>query len=213
MQLKKVAIVDDRTAYGQGVAQVFRAAARELGMQVVDEQFTNDKAMDFSAILTTMKAKAPDAVFYGGMDNQAGGMLRQMEQLGMAGVKFFGGDGVCTEQLPGLAGNAGTLRNVICAEGGIAVEKMPGGAAWKARYDARFPGQFQVYSPYAYDAAMVIADAMARAGSADPKVYGPALFQTDYTGVTGRIRFEPTGDLKDPEMTLFGYPAGKRKPL
>ena len=71
LKLKKVAIIDDRTAYGQGVAEVFKRTAQQKGMQIVDEQFTTDKATDFMAILTAIKAKAPDAVFYGGMDYKA----------------------------------------------------------------------------------------------------------------------------------------------
>src|SRR6478609_4908490 len=83
LKLKKVAIIDDRTAYGQGVAEVFKKTAQSKGMQIVDEQFTNDKATDFMAILTAVKSKNPDAIFYGGMHPQAAPMLRQMEQLGM----------------------------------------------------------------------------------------------------------------------------------
>src|SRR5215217_2038593 len=121
LKLKKVAIIDDRTAYGQGVAEVFKKTAVSKGMTVVDEQFTNDKATDFMAILTAIKSKAPDAVFYGGMDPQAGPMLRQMEQLGMADVKYFGGDGICTSEIAKLAAGAKTLANVICAEGGASL--------------------------------------------------------------------------------------------
>src|SRR5205823_639900 len=138
LKLKTVAIVDDRTAYGQGVAAVFRKTAQAKGMQVVDEQFTNDKATDFLAILTAIKAKNPDAIFYGGLDPQAGPMLRQMEQLGMTNVKFFGGDGICTTEIAKLSGGAKTLSNVICAEGGASLAKMPGGTEWKKRYDAKY---------------------------------------------------------------------------
>jgi branched-chain amino acid transport system substrate-binding protein len=90
---------------------------------------------------------------------------------------------------------------------------MPGGKAWKARYDAKYPGQFQVYSPYTYDAVMVLVDAMARAGSIDPKVYGPQLFKTDLKGVTAHVGFEPNGELKNPAMTLYEYKDGKKVPL
>src|SRR6476620_2022763 len=114
LKLKKVAIIDDRTAYGQGVAEVFKKTAQSKGMQVVDEQFTNDKATDFMSILTAIKAKNPDAIFYGGMDPQAGPMLRQMEQLGMTNVKFFGGDGICTQDIITLVQGAKTLGNVVC---------------------------------------------------------------------------------------------------
>lgn len=213
LKLKKVAIVDDRTAYGQGVAEVFKNTAKSKGMTVVDEQFTNDKATDFMAILTAIKAKAPDAIFYGGMDPQAGPMLRQMDQLGMTNVKYFGGDGICTSEIIKLASGAKSLENVICAEGGASLAKMPGGTAWKQKYDAKYPNQFQVYSPYTYDATFVLVDAMKRANSADPKVYIPKLAETDYQGVTAKIQFEPTGELKNAATTLYTYKGAKKAPL
>ena len=213
LKLKSVAIIDDRTAYGQGVASVFKATALQKGLKVVAEEFTNDKATDFMAILTAIKNKKPDAIFYGGLDAQAGPMLRQMEQLGMADVKYFGGDGVCTSEIAKLAAGAKTLTNVICAEGGASLAKMPGGMEWKKRYDAKFPGQFQIYSPYAYDAAMVLADSMKRANSVDPKVYTPELLKSNFKGVTSVIQFEPNGELKNPAMTLNVYKDGKKVPL
>lgn len=213
LKLKRVAIIDDRTAYGQGVAEVFKKTAQSKGMQVVDEQFTTDKATDFMSILTAIKAKNPDAIFYGGMDPQAGPMLRQMEQLGMANVKFFGGDGICTAEIAKLAAGAKTLSNVICAEGGASLDKMPGGKEWKAKYDAKYPGQFQVYSPYTYDATMLLVDAMKRANSIDPKVYTPQLAKSNFKGVTSLIAFEPNGELKNPAFTLYTYKDGKKSPL
>ena len=204
LKLKKIAIIDDRTAYGQGVAEVFKKTAASKGIQIVDEQFTTDKATDFMAILTAIKSKAPDGIFYGGMDPQAGPMLRQMEQLGMDKVKYFGGDGICTSEIIKLAAGAKTLDNVICAEGG---------ASWKAKYDKKYPGQFQVYSPYTYDATFVLVDAMKRANSTDPKVYVPKLLETNFKGVTANIAFEPNGELKNPAMTLYTYKDGKKSAM
>ncbi|HYD77166.1 branched-chain amino acid ABC transporter substrate-binding protein [Ramlibacter sp.] len=213
LKLKKVAIIDDRTAYGQGVAEVFKKTAQKKGMQVVDEQFTTDKATDFMAILTAIKAKAPDAIFYGGMDPQAGPMLRQMEQLGLDKVKYFGGDGICTSEIIKLAAGAKTLENVVCATGGASLEKMPGGTAWKKKYDAKYPGQFQVYSPYTYDATYLLVDAMKRANSWDPKKYIPELKKANYKGVTAVIQFEPNGELKNPATTLYTYKGGQKVAL
>jgi branched-chain amino acid transport system substrate-binding protein len=213
LKLKKIAIIDDRTAYGQGVAEVFTATAKSKGIEIVDQQYTTDKATDFMAILTAIKSKNPDGIFYGGMDPQAGPMLRQMEQLGLANVKYFGGDGICTDKLIELSGGAKTLGNVVCAEGGASLAKMPGGNAWKARYDAKYPKQFQVYSPYVYDAVGVLVQAMVDAGSTDPKVYMPKLAATNYKGVTANIGFEPDGELKNPAMTLYNYKDGKKVPL
>ncbi len=213
LKLKKVAIIDDRTAYGQGVADIFKKTAKEKGMTVVDEQFTTDKATDFMAILTAIKAKAPDAVFYGGMDAQGGPMLRQMEQLGMSKVKYFGGDGICTAEIAKIAAGAKTLNNVICAEGGASLAKMPGGLDWKKRYDEKYPNQFQIYSPYTYDATFVLVDAMKRANSSDPKVYTPELIKTSMKGVTTTIEFLPNGELKNSSISLYTYKDGKKVAL
>ncbi len=213
LKLKKVAIIDDRTAYGQGVAEVFKKTAVAKGMTVVDEQYTTDKATDFMAILTAVKSKSPDAIFFGGMDAQGGPMLRQMEQLGMSNVKFFGGDGICTAEIAKLAAGAKTIGNVICAEGGSSLAKMPGGEAWKKRYDAKYPGQFQIYSPYTYDATFLLVDAMKRADSTDPKVYTPELIKSNFKGVTTTIGFEPNGELKNPAITLYVYKDGKKSAL
>ncbi|HSH91746.1 MAG TPA: branched-chain amino acid ABC transporter substrate-binding protein [Ramlibacter sp.] len=213
LKLKKIAVVDDRSAYGQGVAEIFKKTAESKGVAIVDNQFTTDKATDFMAILTSIKGKNPDGIFFGGMDAQGGAMLRQMEQLGMSNVKYFGGDGICTAEIVKIAAGAKTLGNVVCAEGGASLQKMPGGAAWKARYDAKYPGQFQVYSPYTYDATFVLVDAMKRANSTDPKVYTAKLADTNYKGVTSMIAFEPNGELKNPAMTLYVYKDGKKVPL
>lgn len=213
LKLKRVAIIDDRTAYGQGLADVFKATARQKGMQVVGEEFTSDKATDFMAILTSIKSKKPDAIFFGGLDAQAGPMLRQMEQLGLSNVKFFGGDALCTEKLPELSSKAGALKNVTCATGGASLQKMQGGAAWKKKYDARFPGQFQIYSPYAYDATFVLVDAMKRANSTDPKVYLPFIGKTQFKGVTANIAFTSQGELTKPAVTLYTYKDNVRAAL
>jgi branched-chain amino acid transport system substrate-binding protein len=165
------------------------------------------------AILTAIKSKAPDAIFYGGMDAQGGAMLRQLEQLGMSNVKFFGGDGICTAEIAKIAAGAKTLGNVVCAEGGASLAKMPGGTAWKKRYDEKYPNQFQVYSPYTYDATFVLVDAMKRANSTDPKVYTAFLPKTNYKGVTTTIAFEPNGELKNPAITLYVYKDGKKSAL
>jgi branched-chain amino acid transport system substrate-binding protein len=213
LKLKKIAVIDDRTAYGQGVAEVFKKTALSKGIQIVDEQYTTDKATDFMAILTAIKSKNPDGIFYGGMDAQAGAMLRQMDQLNLSNVKFFGGDGICTTEIIKIASGAKSLEGVVCAEGGASIAKMPGGTAWKARYDAKYPGQFQIYSPFTYDATFVLVDAMKRANSTDPKVYIPKLAETNFKGVTANIAFEPNGEMKNPSMTLSSYKGGKKTAL
>ena len=213
LKLQRVAVIDDRTAYGQAVAEVFKATAARKGIEVVAIEFTKDTATDFMAILTNIRAAKPQAIFFGGLDAQAGPMLRQMGQLGMDQVRFLTGDGSCTEKLPAMASQAATVRNVVCATAGVSVARMPGGKAWKKRYDARYPAQFEIYSPYAYDATMVLVDAMKRANSVDPKVYLPALRQTRYQGVTAQIAFTDKGELTQPAVTLNSYRNNVRTPL
>lgn len=213
LKLKRIAVIDDRTAYGQGVAAVFKKTAAAKGVTIVDDQFTTDKSVDFMSILTAIKSKNPDGIFFGGMDPQAGPMLRQMEQLGLSNVKYFGGDGICTMDLIKQAAGAKTLDNVVCAQGGVSLAKMPGGTAWKARYDAKYPGQFQVYSPYVYDAVHVLVDAMKRAKSSDPKVYTAFIGKANYQGVTTKVQFESNGELKNPAISLYTYKDGKQVAL
>ncbi len=211
--VKRIAIVDDRTAYGQGIVKLFEAAAAERDVQIVDKQYTSDKATQFSSILTAIKGRKPDAIFFGGLDAQAALMLRQMSQLAMNQMKFLGGDAQCSERLPAMADKAPALKNVVCVMSGSSLGNMPGGLLWKQKYDQRFPGQYQVYSPYAYDATMVLAQAMLSADSAQPQAYLPRLRQTRYEGVTGTIAFDSQGELQSPRVTLYGYDSGERKEL
>lgn len=211
--VKRLAIIDDRTAYGQGIVKLIETAAAERDVQIVDKQYTSDKATQFAPILTAIKGHKPDAIFFGGLDAQAGPMLRQMSQLAMDDVKFLGGDAQCSERLPVMADKAAALKNVICVMSGSSLGNMPGGLAWKKKYDQRFAGQYQVYSPYAYDATMVLARAMLSADSALPEAYVPRLRQTHHDGVTGTIAFDAQGELQNPRVTLYGYSSGERKEL
>ncbi len=208
--VKTAVIVDDRTALGQGLAAVFKETAAKTGIQILDSQFTTDKATDFMAILTAVKGKKPDAIFYGGLDAQAGPMLRQMAQLGLENMKLFGGDAICTPKLPTLASNASTMAGVTCATGGASVEKMKGGNDWMAKYNKQYNGQFQIYSPYAYDATRVLVQAMKDADSTDPQKYLPKLQAIHFEGMVGDISFTDKGELQKPAVTLYNYKDGKR---
>lgn len=207
---KSIAVIDDRTAYGQGVADEFKKAAIAAGGKVVGHEFTTDKASDFMAILTTLKAKNPDVVFFGGMDAVGGPMLRQMKSLGI-NAKFMGGDGICTTELVKLAGDAMADGQVVCAEaGGVDGNLKKGMDDFGARYKKRFNDDVKLYAPYVYDAVSVMVDAMVRAGSADPAKYLPALAQANYKGITGTIAFDQKGDIKNGALTLYTYKGGKR---
>ena len=210
---KKVAVIDDRTAYGQGVADEFEKGVKAAGGEAVGREFTNDKATDFNAILTSLKAKKPDVVFFGGMDAVAGPMIRQMKQLGI-NAKFMGGDGICSSELPKLAGDALADDMVFCAEaGGVEGEQKAGMDKFRADFKAKFNADVQVYAPYVYDAVQVMAKAMVSANSADPAKYLPALKAINHQGVTGTIAFDEKGDIKNGALTLMTYKGGQRTTL
>ena len=211
---KNVAVIDDRTAYGQGVAEEFTKAAEAAGAKIVDKQFTNDKATDFNAILTSIKGKKPDVVFFGGMDAVAGPMLKQMKSLGIK-ANFMGGDGICTAELIKLAGDAIGESQVYCAEaGGVEGEAKVGMDKFRTDFKAKFNIDVQLYAPYVYDATKLMVAAMVKAGSVDPAKYLPVLAATsDYKGVTGPIAFDEKGDIKNGALTLFTYKGGKREQL
>ena len=207
---KSIAVIDDRTAYGQGVADEFEKGVKAAGGKTVGREFTNDKATDFTAILTSLKAKKPDIVFFGGMDAVAGPMMRQMKQLGIE-AKFMGGDGICSGELPKLA--AGTMADgqVVCAEaGGVEGAAKKSLDDFNVAFKKKFNADVQVYAPYVYDAVNVMVAAMVKAGSAEPAKYLPVLAKIEHKGVTGNIAFDQKGDIKNGALTLYTYKGGKR---
>ena len=211
---KTIAVIDDRTAYGQGVADEFEKGVKGLGGKIVKREFTNDKATDFTAILTSIKGAKPDVIFYGGMDAVAGPLIRQAKQLGIK-AKFMGGDGICTGELPKLAGGAMEDGQVVCAEaGGVEGKQKEGMDKFKADFKKKFNVDVQIYAPYVYDAVNVLAAAMVKAGSADPAKYLPVLAKTTgYQGVTGTITFDEKGDIKNGALILYTYKGGNREQI
>jgi branched-chain amino acid transport system substrate-binding protein len=204
--VKTVAIVDDRTAYGQGLADEFKKAAAAAGIKVVATEYTNDKATDFKAILTKIKSTKPDLVFFGGMDAQGGPMNKQMKELGIK-AKFLGGDGVCTPEFMKLGGEA--TEGNYCSLPGMPLEKLAKGPEFKDKFNKKFGTEIQLYAPYVYDAVMVVADSMKRADSVEPAKYLPEVGKTSYDGVTALIAFDEFGDLKGGAISVYQYKGGK----
>ncbi|WP_341646382.1 branched-chain amino acid ABC transporter substrate-binding protein [Thauera sp. SDU_THAU2] len=211
LKVKKFAVIDDRTAYGQGLADSFAESIKKLGGEIVGREFTNDKATDFTAILTKIKARSPEAIFYGGMDSQGAPMLRQLRQLGIPAT-FLGGDGNCTSEMLKLAGDA-MNEKVFCTQAGIPLTQMPSGEEFLSRFRQRFNADVLVYAPYAYDAATALIEGMKAADSTDPAKYLPALQKVDFQGVTGHIAFDAKGDIKEGGVSLYNYANGKWEPV
>lgn len=206
LKAKTVAVVDDRTAYGQGLADEFAKAVIAKGGTVVKREFTTNTATDFNAILTAIKGAQPDVVFYGGMDAQAGPMAKQMKRLGIK-AKLMGGDSMQTPEFIKLAGDA--AESLYASACGLPRDKMPGFAAFNTKFQSKFNTEIQVFSPYEYDAVRVLVDAMQRAGSSDPKQYLAEVGKTNYTGVTGKVSFDAKGDINNGAVTVYQVKNGK----
>jgi branched-chain amino acid transport system substrate-binding protein len=204
---KKAAIVDDKTAYGEGLAAEVEKSLRAQGVTIVGHERTTDKETDFKAIVTRIKSKAPDAVFHGGMDATGGLMLKQARELGVKSAFAFG-DGACTEEMAQLAGPAG--EGLACSQAGLpaASATKEFREAFRARY-----GDTKLYAAYFYDATNVVIHAMKRADSTDPAKFAPKIYETRMEGATGPIEFDAKGDRKNAEMTLFRMKDGKITPV
>ncbi len=198
---RKIAIIDDRTAYGQGLADEFEKAVKAAGdsVSIVAREYTNDKATDFTAILTSIKGKGADLIFFGGMDPQGGPMAQQMKRLGLS-AKLLGGDGLQTINFLKLAGV--DAEGVVASSPGLPLDAMPGGAEFKKKFEAKY-GPIQVYAPYAYDAVQVLVAAMKRADTSDPAKVLAELPKTDHAGVSGHLRFDAKGDTTGGAVTLY----------
>lgn len=198
--VKNFAIVQDKTTYGEGLANAFADAAQKQGLTLVDTQYTTNSATEFGAIVTALKQKAPELVFYGGMDAQAAPLVREMRRQGLD-AKFMGADGVKTPEFIKLAGD--TANGVYGSTTGAPKEELPGFLDFNAAYQKAYGKEVVAYSPYAYDATNVVIEAMNKAQSAEPAQYLPFMRQTDYSGVTGQIQFKENGDIKNGIVTLY----------
>jgi branched-chain amino acid transport system substrate-binding protein len=198
---KKVALIDDRTAYGQGLTDEVGKSITAAGAKIVRREYTMAQNTDFTAILTNIKAEAPDAIFFGGVDAQSAPMKRQMVTLGMT-MPFVSGDTTHSDTFLSLAGPAaeGTYTSLP----GVPLTSLPAGVAFIDAYKARFKAMPGVYAPYAYDGAWNMISAMKMVGSSDPQKYLPALRQLQRQGVTSdHIAYDAQGNLKEAAVTLY----------
>lgn len=206
LKAQTVAVIDDRTAYGQGLADQVVTDLGKAQVKVLKREFGTDRSTDFTALLTTLRGLKPDVIVYAGADAQAALINRQMKQLGLASI-FIAGDGVCTGEWSKLAGGAN--EGAYCSQAGAPREAMAAFATFNQRYKARFGTDVIVFAPYAYDAVMVLAEAMKKAGSTDPAVYGPRLAGVTLTGLIGPIAFDQRGDNLRGTVTMYVVRGGK----
>jgi ABC-type branched-subunit amino acid transport system substrate-binding protein len=202
LKVSKVGVIDDRTAFGQGLAEEFSKEAGKQGLTVVGREFTTDKAIDFNAILTSFKAKQPQAIFFGGYAPQGAPMTRQLKQLGMTDTKLLGGDTLCSPAMGKLGGDA-VNDTVYCAQGGSMVEK----------FKKRFNADADAYAASYYDQVMFIAESMKKANSIDPEKVGAELYKGSYKGVAATYAYDEKGNLKQAPITVFTFKDAAPKAL
>ena len=210
LKAKRIGIIDDRTAFGQGLADAFEKGAKEVNGNIVDREFTNDKAVDFRAILTTLKQKNVDVIFFGGLDEQGAMLAKQMRTLGMP-ARLFGAGALKSNAFLQIAGPAGEGTQDL--EPGPALDKLPSAQAFAKRYKARFNQDVELYAPFAYDAALAMIKAIRDADSLDRAKIVASFPKVTVVGVTGNIAFDPHGDLIKPPYTLFEVQQGQWKSL
>jgi branched-chain amino acid transport system substrate-binding protein len=208
LKAKRIGIIDDRTAFGQGLADAFEKGAKQANGNIVDREFTNDKAVDLRAILTSLKQKNVDLIFFGGLDEQGAMLVKQMRSLGMP-AQLFGAGALKSNAFLQIAGNAGEGTRDL--EPGPALDKLPSAQEFGKRYKARFNQDVELYAPFAYDAALAMIQAIQDADSLDRAKIVAAFPKVNVTGVTGKIAFDPHGDLIKPPYTLFEVQQGQWK--
>lgn len=211
LKVTKVGVIDDRTAFGQGVADEFSKEAKKQGITVVGHEFTTDKSVDFLSILTSLKAKQPEAIFFGGYAAQAAPMTRQMKQLGIP-AKLLGGDTLCSPEM-GKLGQEAVNDTVFCAQGGSMLEKAVGGPAFKAKYKKRFNRDADAYAASFYDQTLFIAEAMQKANSLDPNKVGAEIYKSSYKGVAGTYSYDEKGNMKQAPITVSTFKNSVPTPL
>jgi branched-chain amino acid transport system substrate-binding protein len=207
LKAKKVALADDKTAYGEGLTNEVEKYLKGANVQVLRRERSTDKETDFRAILTRIKAANPDVVFYGGMDLTGGPMLKQARELGIKAVFAFG-DGACTDEMSQLAGAAS--EGMVCSQAGPPRESAS--PEFTKAFVAKF-GEIKQYSPLYYDATNAVIEAMRKADSTDPAKFAPEIFNVSFSGATGTVQFDRKGDRKDAEMTVFKMTGGRVKPV
>ena len=207
LKLKRLAVIDDATAYGQGLADEFAKAVKAAGGTVTKHEHTNDKAVDFAAVLTSIKATNPEAIFFGGYDQQAGPMAKQMKQLGMDKVKLMGGETMNSAKFIELAGPA--AEGAIASTPGADLASRPGRQGVRRQVQGALRYGYRPVLALLLRRRDAIAAAMKAANSTDPAKYLPALAKINYKGVTADIAFDAHGDLTHGLLTIFQVKNGK----
>lgn len=198
LKVKKAAVVHDKSAYGQGLADEFKVHFEKGGGKTVAYEGIARGEKDFTPVLTKIKPKEPELIYFGGMAAEGALLVRQMKEVGLKAA-FMSGDG-CYDVKDFIEASGGA------AEGSyVTFAKSPEGAKyaeWKKRYEGKY-GPLGAFSAQGYDAAMILLSAIEKVAKKQPdgglligkKVLADAVRTIGYEGVTGRLSFDRRGDV------------------
>jgi branched-chain amino acid transport system substrate-binding protein len=175
-------------------------------LQIVAREYSTDKSTDFKAILTQIKSRNPQVVFYGGYYAQAATLARQMGELGV-NATLVGGDGICSPEFDKLSAGVADKR-MFCAQGGAPLDTLPDGKTFRAKFKSAFSADVDTYAPAFYAATLVVADAMQKAGSAKPEVFVKTLRDQSFASILGPVKFDANGDWIDAPVTVYRLNGG-----
>jgi branched-chain amino acid transport system substrate-binding protein len=212
-KLKKetVVVLDDKTAYGQGLADEFAKAFQADGGKVLMREGINQGDKDFTALLTKIKSLNPQAIYFGGMYPEAGQMVKQMKALGMNKVDFVSGDGV---EDPAFIKIAGADANGTYASNvGPAIEKIPGAKAFIDEYTKKFGMAPGPYALFGYDAALAVITALEKAPKPDRADVLKVMPTVSFEGLLGKTSFDSKGDTTNKVLTMFEVKNDRWQPV
>ncbi|MHA2620388.1 MAG: branched-chain amino acid ABC transporter substrate-binding protein [bacterium JZ-2024 1] len=192
LKIQRVAILDDRKTYGEGLANDFEARAKSLGLQIILRDHINPGEMDYRTLLTRIKAVKPQAIFYGGEYTEFGLLVKQARDIGMRDVYLISGDGSRDIQTYERAGGAKDLPGVFVSFGRLtdAMSQM------EKRYKEKFGMDMNAFAPYTYVAGDLILQAIQATGKTDADTLAKYLKNTSFDTLVGKIEFDEKGDVK-----------------
>ncbi|MBD2775610.1 branched-chain amino acid ABC transporter substrate-binding protein [Iningainema tapete] len=195
--VKKVYILDDQSLYGKGLANVFEATAKELGLQVLGREGIDSRASNYRALMTKIRATQPDLVYFGGpTQSNASQVVKDMRDVGMTKelVKFMGPDGIFDRAF--VDGASTAAEGVYATFGGVSPRELTGvGKTWYESYKQKFNQEPEAYAAYGYEAAMVVLNGVNQVCKNDRVAIKNAVLGTkNFSGVLGKWSFDSNGD-------------------
>lgn len=213
---KKIAVVHDKKAYGQGLAEAAAAEMQKDGATVLPTQTINPGDKDFAGVITKLKADNPDALYYGGEYPEGGLLSKQMKAAGL-NIPMLGGDGLFSSKFIETGGSA--TNGDFATSLGAPTDKLASAKQFVADYAAAgYKEDKDPYGAYAYDAANAIIQAAAKAVAAGKSgndlraAVVDGVQNADFQGVTGKIAFDKFGDTTSKVLTVYKVENGKFVP-